>query len=628
MILLPLLGVIVNGIYGKKLPKPLLSFISCGVVGVSFLIAVYAFFSIRGSHIALRDHIFTWIDVGNFTIPLALLIDPLSAVMALVVTGVGFIIHVYSVGYMGEDKGYWRFFTYMNLFIFSMLMLVLSDNIFLMYVGWEGVGLCSYLLIGFWYEDIFNAIAGKKAFIVNRIGDMGFALGIFLTFVTFQTLNFYELKAIIEESPQVITPALATAITILLFIGATGKSAQIPLYVWLPDAMAGPTPVSALIHAATMVTAGVYMIGRLNFLYILSPTTLGIVAFVGIVTALYSATIGMAQNDIKRVLAYSTISQLGYMFLAMGVGAFSAGIFHLVTHAFFKALLFLAAGSIMHAMAGELDIRKMGGLRRYLPITFWTFLIATLAISGAPFFSGFFSKDEILWKSFSSPYGSPILWFIGVVTAAFTAFYMFRVLFMAFFGDCRAEGEVIKHIHESPKIMSIPLIILGILSIIGGYIGVPHSLGGMNRIHSFLEPVFGSHAEELHHSSAMTEYLLMVVSTAAAFIGFYVAYMFYIKRPEIPEKLAERFKTIYRWVLNKYFVDEIYEAIFVKPIHFISLQFWKIFDTKVIDGAVNGVSSLSQGIGNVVRLVQTGNAQSYAFYFILGLLFLAWYLAF
>ena len=537
--LFPAIGFLINGFFGRRYSKTVVSWVACSALGLSFLTSILIFFELIGRPPAERlfeKVIFDWVVSGNLNTVIGYQIDPLSILMALVVTGVSFFIHIYSVGYMHDDPGFPRYFTYLNLFVFMMLNLILANNFLLMFVGWEGVGLCSYLLIGFWYEKDSAANAGKKAFIVNRVGDFGFLLGMFLLFTSLGkhgvwSLDFTEVFANANE----LDTATVTAITILLFVGATGKSAQIPLYVWLPDAMEGPTPVSSLIHAATMVTAGVYMIARCNVLYSMAPISMAIVAVVGVATAIYTASIGFCQNDIKKVLAYSTISQLGYMFLGVGVGAYSAGIFHLMTHAFFKGLLFLGAGSIMHALSGELDMRKMGGLRKKIPVTFWTFFIATLAIAGIPGLSGFFSKDEILWQAFSSSHGHFLLWLVAAIAAGMTAFYMFRALFMTFWGECRADDHVKHHIHESPKIMTVPLMVLAVASVIGGYIGVPHVLGGANHIHEFLAPVLGGGAppEKAHagiailsqawasggevggHSAAI-EFIMMAVSVAIA----------------------------------------------------------------------------------------------------------------
>ncbi len=630
--LVPLIGVIINGILGSRLPKRWAGLIACSTVGVSFIISVLTFIkliSLPETNRVLIDPVYTWISSGLLFARLSLLVDPLTAVMILVVSGVGFLIHVYSVGYMHEDRGYARYFTYLNLFTFAMLLLVLADNLLLMYVGWEGVGLCSYLLIGFWYEKKSAADAGKKAFIVTRIGDFGFMLGIFLLFWSLGGKDIWTIDIReIAEGCHFLDPAVVTVIALLLLMGAVGKSAQIPLYVWLPDAMEGPTPVSALIHAATMVTAGAYMIARMNFIYLLSPTAITVVAIIGVATAFYAATIGLVQNDIKRVLAYSTISQIGYMFLAAGVGAFAAGIFHLMTHAFFKALLFLGAGSVMHAMQGELDMRRMGGLRRYLPKTYWTFLAATLAISGVPLFSGFFSKDEILWSAFSSHHGHWAFWLVGIITAGLTAFYMFRCLFLTFHGDFRGEEHIREHLHEPSRTMTVPLIILAILSVIGGYVGIPRALGGINRIHSFLLPVFGGHAGEGSHAVEWVEYLLMGLSIVVAFAGIAFAYYMYIRNTAYPRKLAEIFRGIpYKILLNKYYVDEIYDALIVQPIKYSSTKLlWKVMDVGVIDGIVNGVARLVELFSRAFRRLQSGDVQNYAFSIVLGAVVIIGYL--
>jgi NADH-quinone oxidoreductase subunit L len=629
--LFPLIGFLINGILAltlktqseEKIPaKNLVSWIGCSSVGLSFLTSIAIFFellALPAGERVVQKIAFPWILSGTFHIDMGFLLDPLSSVMILVVTGVGFFIHVYSTGYMAEDKGYARYFSYLNLFTFFMLMLVLSNNFLLLYLGWEGVGLCSYLLIGFWYEKKSAADAGEKAFIVNRVGDFGFALGVMLIFWTFGSLNFSQ---VFETAPQVLAfgGGLVTAITLLLFMGATGKSAQLPLYVWLPDAMEGPTPVSALIHAATMVTAGVYMVARCHALFLLAPITMGVVAVIGALTAIYAASIGLVQNDIKRVLAYSTISQLGYMFLACGVGAFASGIFHLMTHAFFKALLFLSAGSVMHALAGELNMQKMGGLKKYIPITFWCFLAGTLAISGIPLFSGFFSKDEILWKAFSSPHGHILLWIVGVITAGLTAFYMFRLFFLTFLGKSRVDLHVQAHIHEAPKNMTIPLMVLAVLSVIGGYIGVPHSLGGSNRFEGFLSSVFEtgqSSSHEITHPVS-TEYLLMIISIVVVFGAIFVAYRFYIQNPDAPKRLAEKYKAPYRILFNKYYVDEFYGKVIVNPLLSLALFLWKNFDVLVIDGTANGIASIVKGLSSVIRRTQTGYLRNYALSLIFG----------
>jgi len=622
----PLLGVVFNAALGARLGRGAVRLVGPGVVGLSFAAAVYAFFQLLGAEhgAALINNVYPWITVGALHLDVAFTIDPLSAVMVLVVTGVGFLIHVYSTGYMAEDAGYARYFAYLNLFTFAMLVLVMADNLVLLFVGWEGVGLCSYLLIGFWYENMDNAIAGKKAFVVNRVGDAGFLLGLFLLYWHLGSgvhgLSFREVAASVGN----ISPEVITAIALLLFVGATGKSAQIPLYVWLPDAMAGPTPVSALIHAATMVTAGVYMIARMNFLYILSPTALTVVATIGGLTALFAATIGLVQNDIKKVLAYSTVSQLGYMFLALGVGAFSAAIFHLMTHAFFKALLFLGAGSVIHGMGGEQDIRKMGGLRRWMPITHTTFLVATLAIAGIPGFAGFFSKDEILFKAFASEHGSPLLWGVGAAGAGLTAFYMTRLVLLTFYGTCRASHEVQHHIHESPSSMTTPLLVLAVLSVVGGYVGLPAGWLWGNRFDAFLAPVFGGHHGGQEHAVAL-EYTLMAASVGIALLGIAVAYVMYVVSPSLPERLSTQLRGLYEVVLNKYFVDEIYEGVVVAPTVRLSNWLWRGFDVAVIDGAVNGTAGAVAFNSGLWRRLESGNVQHYALSFLVGVVVILGY---
>lgn len=628
----PLLGFLINGFFNKKLPEKLVGVIGSGSVFLSFILSVWSFFLL----ISLPEHArsihanwFDWMISGSFAASFSFLYDPLSSVMMLVVTGVGFLIHVYSIGYMHGDGGYSRYFAYLNLFTFAMLMLVMGDNLILLYLGWEGVGLCSYLLIGFWFHKKSASDAGKKAFIVNRVGDFGFALGVFLIFWTFASAGHptVNLSEITHLAPELLVSGggIVTAITLLLFLGATGKSAQIPLHVWLPDAMEGPTPVSALIHAATMVTAGVYMVARLSAVFVLAPFTMMVIAIIGVSTALFAATIGLVQNDIKRVLAYSTISQLGYMFLACGVGAFASGIFHLMTHAFFKALLFLGAGSVMHALAGELDLRKMGGLKKYMPKTFLTMFIATLAISGVPLFSGFFSKDEILYNAFMSEQGHPILWALGLIAAIMTAFYMFRLLFLTFYGKSRMDPEVEKHVHESPNVVTIPLMILAVLALIGGYVGLPHALGGGAWFEKFLEPVFaGAHAgaAETAHQSYLVEYLLMFASIIAAGMGIIIAYMSYIGNPQRPKALAEKFNGIYKVLLNKYYVDELYNHIIVQPIITGSLFLWKIFDVTIVDGIANGSAALIGWASSKFRIVHTGVFRNYALIFVMGVVIL------
>lgn len=632
--LFPLIGFLLNGLLLGRLPRPLISFIGCASVGLSLVMSALLFFDLKGMPPEARlieQTLFSWIPAGSLHVNIGYLLDPLSAVMILVVSGVAFLIHIYSVGYMHRDPGYGRYFSYLNLFTFAMLTLVLADNFVFMFVGWEGVGLCSYLLIGFWFERKSASDAGKKAFIVNRIGDFGFLIGMFIIFWQVGSLEF---RTVMETAPTVFFAggALITTACILLFVGAIGKSAQIPLYVWLPDAMEGPTPVSALIHAATMVTAGVYMIARTNVLYMMAPDALLVVAIVGAVTAIYSATIGLAQNDIKRVLAYSTVSQLGYMFLACGVAAFSAGIFHLMTHAYFKALLFLGSGAVIHAMSSEQDIRKMGGLRKYLPVTYWTFLLATLAISGIPGFSGFFSKDEILWKSFSSQFGHPIFWVIGFITAGLTAFYMFRLVYLTFHGQERMDEHTKAHLHEAPKSMTVPLVVLAVLAVIGGWVGIPHVLGFTNHFERWMEPVMsqGARSAESHALAAAgghagVEIALMVASVALVLIAIFLARMFYNKRPELATNFREKLSGIHRILLNKYYVDEIYGAILVMPVVYLSLFLWKIVDVVFIDGLINGLATAYSDVSQYFRGVQTGQVRSYATLFVVGVVVLVAY---
>ncbi len=657
--LLPLFGAIVLGLGGatiqRRMGKGPIGLIACGTVAVAFLLSVVAFFQLVGldpEHRLILANLFPWIHVGTLNVDVAFAVDPLSAVMILIVTGIGGLIHLYATGYMHDDEAFWRFFAYLNLFTFAMLTLVLGDSLLLMFVGWEGVGLCSWGLIGFWHKEVANAQAGNKAFIVNRIGDFGFVLGIFLLFWTLDahghaTLVFRELtqQAHALEGVAFWGVPVATLITLFLFVGATGKSAQIPLYVWLPDAMAGPTPVSALIHAATMVTAGVYMIGRLNFLFAMAPFTLHVVAVIGAATALMAATIALAQNDIKKVLAYSTVSQLGYMFLAMGVGAYAAGIFHLMTHAFFKACLFLGSGSVIHAMGGEQDMRKMGGLRAKLPATSTTFIVATLAIAGVPPLAGFFSKDEILWQAFSSPLGSTGLWLVGIVVAGLTAFYMFRQVFMVFFGECRADHETQHHLHESPPSMTIPLWILMGGSIVAGWLWIPHVALPFEH---WLEPVMAHHgaATEAHEGGVGMELTLMALSVLVASLGIGLAWLMYARKSIRPETFSEALGGgPYQLMLNKYWIDELYQATIVRgTLALASLCAW--FDANVVDGVVNGAATTVRGvswlaglwdsyvvdgavnlvanftyfIGRRVRNLQTGAINAYLYVILIGVL--------
>ena len=645
----PALGFAINSAFGSRIPKTLVAWIACLALLCSFLTAAtifYQFLELPAAARIFERDIYSWISSGDLKVPIGFRIDALSVIMCLVVTGVGFLIHVYSVGYMHDDPGFKRFFIYLNLFVFMMLLLVTGNNLLMLFVGWEGVGLCSYLLIGFWYEKDSAANAGKKAFIVNRVGDFGFLAGIFLLFVSLGAQGVWTLKfAEIESHANLLTGGLATIITLLFFVGAMGKSAQIPLYVWLPDAMEGPTPVSSLIHAATMVTAGVYMIARLNYLFSMAPDTMFVIALVGVLTAFFAASIGFAQYDIKKILAYSTISQLGFMFVAVGVGAYAAGIFHLMTHAFFKGLLFLGAGSVMHAMSGELDLRKMGGLRKKTPVTYWTFFIACLAISGIPGFSGFFSKDEILWRAFSSPQGFTWLWLLAALTAGMTAFYMFRLFFGIFHGECRADAEVQHHIHESPKVMTVPLMILAVLSLAGGYVGIPSVLGGENRIEEFLAPVFGhgathtaaagpsfslisqawAAAEAGAHETSL-EITLMAASVLIALIGITLAYIFYLKNQDLPRRFTTQFARLYHVVHNKYFVDEFYDFLFVRGILKIGAFLLAVVDIGLIDGLVNGTAAVLQRFGTRLRHIETGYVQQYAFGIILGAIVVVGYL--
>ncbi|PYU90237.1 MAG: NADH-quinone oxidoreductase subunit L [Acidobacteria bacterium] len=605
----PLLGSAINGLLGKRLPKPVISLVACGSVGVSFLVAAGLVLSLiqrapEERHVV--QTLFTWIAAGDFVATAEFLLDPLSAVMILVVTGVGFLIHVYSIGYMHAEDGYYRFFSYLNLFMFSMLVLVLASNFLLMFVGWEGVGLCSYLLIGYYFDRKSAGDAGKKAFIVNRIGDVGFILGILLIFATFGSMEFDGVfRQISQRFPAETDLGILTGIALLLFVGATGKSAQIPLYVWLPDAMEGPTPVSALIHAATMVTAGVYMVVRCSPIYSRAPFALEVVAIV--------------------VLAYSTVSQLGYMFAAAGVGAYSAGIFHLMTHAFFKALLFLGAGSVIHAMGGEQNLLKMGGLRKHTPITFLTMVVAALAISGIPPLAGFFSKDEILWSAWA--HGHPAIWGVGLVTAGLTAFYMFRLVFLTFSGEERMDEHTRRHLHESPASMTVPLVILAVLSVMGGWVGLPAWMG-VNRFAAFLEPSLRFTALSEHEpASHALEAGLAVLSVAVAAFGIGAAYNLYVVRRESAQALARRFAGLHALLSHKYYVDEIYDALFVNPAVTGSREvLWKGLDVGIIDGSVNGVGRTIQGSADLLKHLQNGLVRSYASWILAGTIAVLFYI--
>jgi NADH-quinone oxidoreductase subunit L len=618
ILLFPALGVMFNLFFGARSGRGAVNVVGPGVMFVAFGVATWAFLTLLrmppGG--ALVTHLWGWIEAGPFHADLGLRVDALSGVMVMIVTGVGALIHLYSVGYMAHDEDFARFFTYMNLFALSMLILVLADNLLMMFIGWEGVGLCSYLLISFWYTNPQFAYNGRKAFVVTRIGDAGFLLGIFTIVATLGahgvwTVNFVELR----NNATLLGPAAATAACFLLFIGATGKSAQIPLYVWLPDAMVGPTPVSALIHAATMVTAGVYMIARLGFMFTMAPGTLDLVATIGAMTALFAASIALVQPDIKKVLAYSTISQLGYMFLGVGSGAYASGIFHVMTHAFFKGLLFLCAGSVMHALGGEQDMNKMGGLRKKIPITFWTMFIATLAISAIFPFSGYFSKDLILDSAYES--GHFWLWLIGVVTAGLTSFYMFRLIFMTFFGESRVDPDKVPHIHESPAVMTIPLIVLAILATVGGWVNIPDQLLWGDTFVRFLAPAVGNFKPVVEASS----FDLSLLAIGASLIGVVLAWILYIRLPGIPFLLAWRLKPAYDLLLNKYYIDEVYNFIVTRPLFWVSSNVFRDgIDGFVIDGTAEGAGLAVQTSGEVARRAETGNVQHYAFVYLLGAL--------
>jgi NADH-quinone oxidoreductase subunit L len=645
--ILPLAGGLINGLLGKRFAKSMVASIALFFTGASFLVACAQAYALVNSGADAVEPIYgTWIRAGNFSVDFGLYLDHLSLIMMLVVTGVGFLIHVYSVAYMEHEGGYYRFFAYLNFFMFFMLTLVLANNYLLMFVGWEGVGLASYLLIGFFFLKDSAANAGKKAFITNRVGDFGFLIALFLLIQHFGSLRYPTLIDIASHFPAETSAGLFTAIGLLILVGACGKSAQIPLYVWLPDAMEGPTPVSALIHAATMVTAGVYMVCRSNFIFSRAPIALLAVAIIGTLTSFFAATIGITQTDIKRVLAYSTVSQLGYMFMAAGVAAYSAAVFHLMTHAFFKALLFLGAGSVIHGVGGEQDMRKMGGLRKYMPWTFWTMLIATLAIAGIPPFAGFFSKDEILWQAFSSPHGSKIFWIMGLFTAFMTSFYMFRLIFLTFTGEYRgveakAHSAAAGHgnpghdddhghdghhgdPHESPWLMLGPLVLLGVLSVVGGWVGIG------NRFEHFLDPVILKVSAEQNAlpsadsaaapagepeggESKGLENMLMGLSVVVAFSGLALAWLLYVKSPELPAKFAAAAGGLYKLILNKYWIDELYSAVIIGPLLAISRTvLWQTVDQKMIDGTVNESAVAARDVSQVVRQQQSGLIRSYA----------------
>ncbi len=621
----PLLGFLLNGFLGKRFGTRFVTFIGPLAIALSFAQSLVLFFQmleIEGN--VLNEHLYTWISSGSFKAGINFQVDQLSGLYLLVITGVGFLIHVYSVGYMHGESGYYRFFAYLNLFVFFMLILVLGDSFLLMFVGWEGVGLCSYLLIGYYFEKDSAAEAAKKAFLFNRVGDFGVLSAVLLIFLTFGSIEFGTIN---NEAVSRLEygGGLVTAITLLLFLGATGKSAQIPLYVWLPDAMEGPTPVSALIHAATMVTAGLYMVARLSHLFVLAPFTMNVIAVVGTVTALLAATVAITQTDIKRVLAYSTVSQLGYMFLAMGVGAFGAGVFHVMTHAFFKALLFLGSGSVILAVHHEQDMRKMGALKNKLPITYITMLLGTLAISGIPFFSGFFSKDEILWKAYSSPLGNPWLWGVGFLTAGLTAFYMFRMIYLTFHGESRVDSHTAEHVHESPLSMTIPLMILALLAVTGGFFGVPHVFhlipnGMENYFHGFFTEIPSG------HGAVSTEWTLMGFSVAFALLAWFVAGRLYHSGFDLASRLRSKCEPLYQLSLNKWYVDEFYNSVIIQPGRLFSTHIlWRLFDQNVIDRAVNTTADVARMVGNSIRPLQNGLTQNYALIFTLGAFLILWF---
>lgn len=609
--LFPLIGFLINGFFGKKISKGLSGAIASISVLASFIVSLLIFLELEHSEVKTNVvNLFSWIRSGSLNIPFEFLIDPLSSLFLLIITGIGFLIHIYSTGYMHDDEGFSRFFTYLNLFVFFMLLLVLGNNYLIMFVGWEGVGLCSYLLIGFWFKNTAYNNAAKKAFIINRIGDLGFLLGIILIFVSFGSITYGDVFSVAHNNPGVVT-----AIALLLFIGAMGKSAQIPLYTWLPDAMAGPTPVSALIHAATMVTAGIYMVVRSNVFYSMSEFASEVVAVVGVATAFFAATIGLFQNDIKKILAYSTVSQLGLMFLGLGVHAYSSSVFHVTTHAFFKALLFLGAGSVIHAMGGEQDIRRMGGLSKHLKITYGTMMLGTIAISGIPPFSGFFSKDEILAHTYEH---SPVLWFFGMAASMLTVFYMFRMMFLTFFGKFRGTHEQEHHLHESPSSMTVPLMVLAALSVLGGLLGLPEFLGMPNWIGEHLDAIIiHKNPSTMDHTTELT---LMGIAILAAISVLYFTYMIYIKNKVLPVEKESDMKPLQRTVFNKYYVDEIYDSLIRKPIDFIAEFFGRFVDKQVLDALVDSIGNGVNGLSSAVKQLQTGNISFYILGMVTGII--------
>ncbi len=623
IVFLPFIGFIINGLFGKSLSKTVVGIIGSGVLLGSFLLSLMCFREVAATGQAIRTDLYQFLSVGSLQVNFGFLVDQLSVWMMLIVTGVGFLIHVYSIGYMHDDDGFYKFFAYLNLFIFSMLLLVMGSNFLMLFFGWEGVGLCSYLLIGFWYQNKEFGTAGRKAFIMNRIGDLGLLLGMFLIFKTFGSLDFAQVFANI--TPEMVGAGTITTICLLLFVGAIGKSAQIPLFTWLPDAMAGPTPVSALIHAATMVTAGIYLVARCNPMFSLSPDALHVVALVGLATSIMAALIGLRQNDIKKVLAYSTVSQLGLMFVSLGMGAYVSAMFHVTTHAFFKALLFLAAGSVIHGMGGEQDIRKMGGLRKAMPITFWVFLIGTFAISGFPMLSGFFSKDEIFANTWAA--GGKLWWGIAGLGGLITAIYMTRLLFVTFFGEFRGTDEQKHHLHESPASMTIPLVVLAILSIFGGFLNLPHifHFAKNHWLAEFLQPVVQNvnlhHGGEPHHLPESTEWSLMIFTTSLALLVMAVSYFIYVVRRNLPTTDAAQ-SGLTKVLAHKFYFDEIYDFLFVKPIEKLSRFLHYYADIWAIDGIVNGVGNGVERLGGQLRKLQNGNIEYYLMGMVAGVIFL------
>lgn len=623
LILSPLIGFLINGSLRNRISGKLPGMIASAAALIAFGASISLWTKLASLAPDLRRleaSYFKWVAIDNLSIDAGFAVDQLSAIMILIITGVGSLIHLFSVAYMEEDETPAKYFAYLNLFLFNMLLLVLGKNLIVMFVGWEGVGLCSYLLIGYWFKDAEKSAAGMKAFLANRIGDAGLLLGGFILFAVFGTLDFDRIQAVAATLSIETQMGLLTGACLLLFLGATGKSAQIPLYVWLPDAMAGPTPVSALIHAATMVTAGVYMIVRLNALFLLAPIAMSVIAVVGILTVILAATIGMAQFDIKKILAYSTVSQLGYMFVAVGVGAFNAAMFHLMTHAFFKALMFLGSGSVIHGMHHEQDTRKMGGLKKYMPMTYATFVCGWLAILGTPLFSGFFSKDEILWMAFHSPRGHWVLWLLGVIGAMTTAFYMTRLMALTFWGEGRFKKG--HEPHESPALMTVPLIILAVLSIVGGWIGIPHVLGHPlhlpNVLEHWLEPLI-SPVPGMTHGAPMVELALMGISVSLAGLSAYAAYHMYVVEPSLPGELTSKFKRLYSLVADKYRVDEFYFRNLINPLVDLARGLWGYIDVNLIDKMTYTISSATQSTGDSLRSIQGGNLQQYALYVVLGL---------